>query len=129
MRARELAALQRLTAMILAAGEARLAALRLREAGIVAQIDALDAALLRRAREARPEDTALRAGVDLRWEGWADGQRRALLMAQARLRAAMEQEQALLRRDFGRNAAVGALARKAGAAARTAARRRQERGG
>lgn len=127
MNPREIAALRQVTATVVKATEARMAALRAAEAAIISQISELDAALHRRTQLATVEDPARRAGVDLRWEAWVEQNRRALVAAQARLRVKIEHEQHTLRHNFGRDTAVAELMQSALADQQQQARRRAER--
>lgn len=127
MTPQEIADLRRISGTMLGATSARLAALSAREEEVLARISALDAATRNRAATATAEDAALRAGVDLRWLIWVEQSRGALLAAQARLRAAMEEERAALRRDFGRDYVLKALEKEASRRARRLAQRRAER--
>lgn len=124
----DIAALRQVTAARRAASESRLAALRQREDEIISRLAALDSAFRQRASAARADDLALRAGADLRWESWVEDRRRTLMTAQARLRAAMEQERATLRHEFGRDLALTELARTTHEATRRRHARRAERG-
>lgn len=103
------------------AAEARLARLRREEAELRGQIAALEAARRARAAEALATDVALRAGVDLRWEGWIDRRAAALVSELARLMAQVEMARDELSRAFGRRMAADALL---GQARDAAARRR-----
>lgn len=129
MTPQDIAALRQISGTMLAATRARLAALRAREDEVLARISALDAATQSRAAVATAEDAALRAGADLRWLVWVEQSRGTLLAAQARLRAAMEEEQTALRRDFGRDHVLGMLEKDATRRARRLAQRRAEHGG
>lgn len=129
MTPQDIAALRQISGTMLAATSARLAALRAREDEVLARISALDAATRSRAAVATADDTALRAGVDLRWLVWVEQSRGTLLAAQARLRAAMEEERTALRRDFGRDHVLKMLEKEANRRARRLAQRRAEHGG
>ncbi len=125
----QIAALRRISGTMLAATSARLAALRMREEEVLTRISILDAALRDRAALASAEDPTLRAGVDLRWQIWVEQNRSTLLAAQARLRAAMEEERMALRRDFGRDHVLKVLETEAIRRTRRLALRRAWHGG
>lgn len=128
MRAGDLAGLARISAATCEAAEARLAALRRQEAELRAQIAALDAARRERAAEARATDLSVRAGVDLRWEGWVDRRSSALVAELARLLARVEIARDELARAFGRRSAIDALTDRARAEDHSRRAKREERG-
>ncbi|MBP1805074.1 hypothetical protein [Rubellimicrobium aerolatum] len=110
MTAKDLTALAGVAAMACDAAEARLARLRQEETELRRQIGALDSARRARAAEALATDVALRAGADLRWEGWIEGRSAALGAELARLRARIEVARDDLARAFGRRTAIETLA-------------------
>lgn len=120
MRPGDLRDLVEVTRAIAAAAEARLAALRQEEAALRAKIAELDDAQRRRAASATAEDAALRAGVDLRWEGWIADRRRALTAALSRTLARIEGERLTLARDVGRREVTQTLASEVEARLRAA---------
>lgn len=127
MRAAELSQLARVLATARDAAEARLAALRREEGELRRQIGALEAARRRRAAEARATDVTLRAGVDLRWEGWVESRGAALSAELVRLLARIEVAREDVARAFGRHGAAEALLAEVRTAARAQARRAEDR--
>ena len=105
--------LLRVTEVVAARAEARFAALRQEEADLRARIADLDRSQRARAATATAEDPALRAGADLRWEGWIAVRRRTLLSELARLLARIEAEREHLARAVGRREVTQDLARAA----------------
>lgn len=105
-----------------------MAALRREEAELRGQIAALEEARRARATEAQVTDLALRAGVDLRWEGWIDRRSSTLSADLARLRARIEVAREELSRAIGRRTATEALATRARAEADARRLKIEERG-
>jgi flagellar biosynthesis chaperone FliJ len=123
----DLAALVRVSGAISDAAEARLATLRREETDLRDQIAALEAARQARATEARATDLTVRAGVDLRWEGWIDRRASALAAELARLRARIEIARDELAQAFGRRTATEALSTRAQVEAAARRAKREER--
>lgn len=128
MRPGEIAGLVHLTGAACDAAEARLAALRREESELRHQIASLDEARRARAAEARATDLTVRAGVDLRWEGWIDRRASSLQAELARLRARIEISRDELARAFGRRSATEALAGQVRDAAAAQRIKKEERG-
>ncbi len=128
MNARDLAALTRLAGAASDAAQARMATLRREEAELRRQIAALEEARRIRAAGAHATDLTLRAGVDLRWEGWIDRRTIALTTELARLRARIEIAREELARALGRHTAAEALADRARAEAAAHRLKVEERG-
>lgn len=112
MTPRDLAGLGRVVGAACDAAESRLLRLRREEAELRRQIAELEAAQRTRAAEALATDLTLRAGVDLRWEGWIDRRTTALAGDLARLLAQIEIAREELAQAFGRRTAVEELARR-----------------
>ncbi len=127
MKPQDLAALVRVSGAISDAAEARLATLRREETDLRDQIAALEAARQARATEARATDLTVRAGVDLRWEGWIDRRASALAAELARLRARIEIARDELAQAFGRRTATEALSTRAQVEAAARRAKREER--
>jgi hypothetical protein len=125
---RDLAGLVRIAGAACDAAEAKLARLRREEAELRRQIAALEAARQARAAEALATDVALRAGVDLRWEGWIDRRAAGLATDLARLMACIEIARDELSHAFGRRTATEALAEQARAGAAARRLKTEERG-
>ncbi len=128
MKPHDLAALVRVSGAACDAAEARLAALRREEAELRAQIATLEAARRERAAEARATDVSVRAGVDLRWEGWIDRRASVLTAELARLRARIEMARDELALAFGRHTATETLAKRAQLEAASRRMKREDRG-
>ena len=109
----ELAAIAALAAAASAAAEARMALLQNEATRLQDQIADLDAQRQARAHAATVEDSAVRAGADLRWERWVMQRRTALFSALARQRALIEDERLALGRALGRKIASQELADRA----------------
>lgn len=128
MRPGDLAGLARLAGAASEAAEGRLAALRREEAGLRRRIADLEECRRCRAAGARATDVSLRAGVDLRWEGWVDRRTGAMAEELARLRARIEVARDDLARALGRRTATDALLNQARATATARRLRAEERG-
>ena len=124
----DLAGLAQLADAAFGAGQARMGALRQREADLRGTIAALDAQRRARAESLGDADPALIAGADMLWHGWIDSRRSALNLELARTLAEQAAARAALRLAFGRKQASEALVSRAQAAARLAANRRSDRG-
>ncbi len=121
----DLARLVQLAEANFAARQARLGALRTKEAALRATLDALHAGRSARARTAGGEDdAALRAGADLLWQGWIGTRRSALNAELDRNLATQELARSQLAQAFGRMQVSTELLRNAARdRARAAARR------
>ncbi len=128
MNQKDLAPLVRLAGVACDAAEARLAALRREELELRRQIAALETARRTRAAEAQATDLALRAGADLRWEGWIDRRASALGAELARVLARIEMARDELAQAFGRRSATQALLDQARASAMARRHKAEERG-
>jgi len=128
MTPRDLANLTRVAGAACDAAESRLARLRREEAELRRQIATLEAARRARVAEALATDVALRAGVDLRWEGWIDSRASALSTELARLMACIEIAREDLSRSFGRRMAAEDLAHRARSVVAAQRLRADERG-
>lgn len=128
MTPQDLAGLARVAGTAYAAAEARLLRLRREEAELRQQIASLEAARRDRAAEAVATDIALRAGADLRWEGWIDRRASELATRLAQLMAQVEMARDELSGAFGRRTAVEELAMRARSALVARRLRAEERG-
>lgn len=109
--------------------EARMAALRQSERALAAQLDALQSAALARFRARDVTDTALRAGVDLRWEQWIAERSQQLNANRALILARIEDERSALARAFGSKTALEELLATEKHAALAAVQRKVQREG
>ncbi|MBI1417342.1 MAG: hypothetical protein GC146_08980 [Limimaricola sp.] len=122
--ARQTADLALLTATVLAARQAEMAALKAEDAALVALLSTLDSALSSRLSATtalREADPAQLAGADPRWQGWIAARKQTINMERARLRAAQDIAHNRLTQAFGRNRIAETLhksAREADMAAR-----------
>ncbi len=124
----ELAGFARVTGAAFDAEQARMAALRRREAELRETIADLDRP---RHDPTTPieDDAALRAGADLNWQLWVDTRRSALNVELARCLVAQADARIVLSRAFGRNQAAQAIRDKGQRTARAYSDKRQERDG
>ena len=122
----QVAAIAALTEAAFAASQARMGALKRREAELRDKIDALGASS-RSASQEDGLDPAARAGADLLWQRWVEGRRSKLNVELANTLVAQAQAKDKLAKDFGRHEAAKDLRRQHEVSARADALRRAER--
>ncbi|WP_457647671.1 hypothetical protein [Profundibacter sp.] len=118
---KQLVALRHLTGLVLDAEKMKLQQIIKAEQDLAEQVTELDRKSNKRAAQLLAKggiDTALLAGADLRWQNWAQQQKRLLNTRRSAILAKKEEQRLKAQKAFGQAEAVGRLLEKSAEEAR-----------